>query len=579
MTRMRDNAGCRLPSMKTVIVLVLAATLAACGHDHALDPGSGGGAGSGSGTGSPDGGAPAQPCSDAVASDPDVQQMLPATLDTTFPSTPGQTLHVAAGGDLQAALDSAQPGDQITIDAGATFTGPFTLPSKSGDGWIVVRSADPELPAAGTRVTPADAAHMPKILAPNSESAFVTAAGAHHFRLVGLEIAPVDANAMVYVLVQLGDGATTQLSDVPHDLVLDRLYVHGTPTGYLKRGIGIDSARTAVIDSYVSDCHAVGQDAQAIACFNGPGPFKIVDNYLEGSGENVIFGGADPKIPNLVPADIEIRRNYFSKPLTWKTDDPSYAGTHWSVKNLLELKNAERVLVQCNVFEHNWADAQVGLSILMTPRNQDGSAPWCAVSDVTVVDNVVRDVASGFNLAGEDDLHPSQETQRIVVANNLVYGLDPAKWGGDGRSFQVTTPGRPILGLKIAHNTVFTVGNATVSAGDTMPVAQDFVFRDDLVSHGSYGVFGSGKGEGTAALDFYFPGWKFDHDVGIGFPAQSYPTGNAFPATPADVGFVDYAGGDYRLGAASLYKGTASDGTDPGADIDRLLSGIAGVAP
>ena len=143
----------------------------------------------------------------------------------------------------------------------------------------------------------------------------------------------------------------------------------------------------------------------------------------------------------------------------------------------------------------------------------------------------------------------------------------------------MTTPGKPILGLKIAHNTVFTVGNATIAAGDTMPVADDFIFRDDLVSHGDYGVFGSGKGEGTVALDFYFPGWKFDHVVGIGFPASSYPAGNAFPATPADVGFVDYAARDYRLGAASPYKGSASDGKDPGADVDRILAAVAGVAP
>src|SRR5262249_10252097 len=144
---------------------------------------------------------------------------------------------------------------------------------------------------------------------------------------------------------------------------------------------------------------------------------KIENNHLEGSGENVIFGGADPAIANLVPSDIEIRRNHFFKPLTWKADDPSYAGTHWSVKNLLELKNAQRVLVRCNEFKHNWADTQVGLSILMTPRNQDGTAPWSAVGNMTIMDNVLHDAASGFNLSGEDDLHPSQQTQRIVITN------------------------------------------------------------------------------------------------------------------------------------------------------------------
>jgi hypothetical protein len=53
-----------------------------------------------------------------------------------------------------------------------------------------------------------------------------------------------------------------------------------------------------------------------------------------------MFGGGDPAIPNLVPSDIEIRRNYFSKPLSWRVGDPSYTGVTWLVKNLLELKNA-----------------------------------------------------------------------------------------------------------------------------------------------------------------------------------------------------------------------------------------------
>ena len=39
-----------------------------------------------------------------------------------------------------------------------------------------------------------------------------------------------------------------------------------------------------------------------------------------------MFGGADPTIPNLVPSDIEIRDNYFFKPLSWKVGDPSLCG-------------------------------------------------------------------------------------------------------------------------------------------------------------------------------------------------------------------------------------------------------------
>ena len=38
---------------------------------------------------------------------------------------------VAAGGDLQSAIDRAAPGDTITLDAGATFVGQFhTAPER-----------------------------------------------------------------------------------------------------------------------------------------------------------------------------------------------------------------------------------------------------------------------------------------------------------------------------------------------------------------------------------------------------------------------------------------------------------------
>jgi hypothetical protein len=39
-------------------------------------------------------------------------------------------------------------------------------------------------------------------------------------------------------------------------------------------------------------------------------------------------------------------RNHLFKPLSWKIGHPTYAGTPWSVKNILELKNARRVLAE-----------------------------------------------------------------------------------------------------------------------------------------------------------------------------------------------------------------------------------------
>ena len=345
-------------------------------------------------------------------------------LDTTYVAPTGRQTSVPAGGDLQGALNAAQPGDVLILQSGATYTGNFTLPAKSGTGWIHIQgTALSSLPAPGVRVGPTQANLMPKIVSPNTMAALTTAAGAHHYRFVGIEITTTWAStsATNFGLVALeAPGGNTTLAQVPTDLVFDRCYIHGTPTGNVRRGVLMNSARTAVVDSHLSDLHEVGADSQAIGGWNGPGPFKIVNNYLAGAGENIMFGGADPRINNLVPSDIEIRKNHIAKPLTWRAGHPSYAGIPWSVKNLFELKNAQRVLIDGNLLENNWADAQNGYGILFTVRNQQGTAPWSVVRDVTFTNNIVRHSGAGLSILGRDYNHPSQQTQRILIQNNLV---------------------------------------------------------------------------------------------------------------------------------------------------------------
>jgi hypothetical protein len=515
-------------------------------------------------------------CSEPVASDPDIKQELPKEyLDTTFAAPTGATVAVPAGGDLQAAINAAKPGDTITLEAGATYAGTITLPKKPGDGWIVLRTATPdgELPMPGTRVAPSHAPLMAKITAPAGLPAIQTEAGAHHYRIIGIEIAPISNMVDVYTLVALGSTAQTSLDEVPHDIVLDRMFIHGFPDRYLKRGVELNSARTSVIDSHVSDCHAEGQDAQAIGGFNGPGPYKIENNYLEGSGENVLFGGADPQIQDLVPSDIEITRNHFYKPLSWRQEDPSYAGHPWSVKNLFELKNARRVLVRCNVFENNWLHAQVGFAILFTVRNQDGSAPWSAVQDVTFVKNIIRHTASGINILGTDDLHPSQTTSRILIQDNFMEDVSGEKWGGSGWLYQMLSGAENI---KIDHNTGLQSSSLLVADG---PPSPGLVFTNNISPHNTYGIFGSGQSPGNKSIEAFFPGSTFSKNVIPGAPEASYPTNNFYPASIDDVGFVNASGGDYHLKSDSPYANASTDGRDIGADMDAIQKGTAGVAP
>src|SRR5438094_2014188 len=222
-------------------------------------------------------------------------QLPQVRLDTTYTAPTGRQTSVPAGGDLQSALNAAQPGDAIILQAGATYSGNFTLPAKSGTGWIYVQSsAVSSLPASGTRVGPAQANLMPKIVSPNTMPAISTAAAAHHFRFVGVEITTTWAStsATNYVLVSLeAPGGNTSLSQVPTDFVFDRCYIHGTPTGNVRRAIMLNSARTAVVDSYVSALHESEADSHALARWHRPRPLNIVNNYLERARQNALSGG------------------------------------------------------------------------------------------------------------------------------------------------------------------------------------------------------------------------------------------------------------------------------------------------
>ena len=96
--------------------------------------------------------------------DPASAQTLPTTFDTTLPAVTGSTFPVNAGGSIQTAINAAAGANpnlnhEVVVQAGTPFTGALTIPTRAaGTGWIIIRSsALASLPAAGTRVGPANA--------------------------------------------------------------------------------------------------------------------------------------------------------------------------------------------------------------------------------------------------------------------------------------------------------------------------------------------------------------------------------------------------------------------------------------
>lgn len=501
---------------------------------------------------------------------PRAPELPRVTIDTTYVPVPGRSHTVRRGDNLQAALDAARPGDEIVLEAGAVFTGTFALPNKSGAGWVVVRtSAMDRLPPPGTRVTPAHAPAMAAIVGPRAKPALHTRPGAHHFRFVGIEMRPQEGS-YTNNLISLGTAEEKDAAAFPHSIIFDRCYIHGDPKVGGRRGVTLNGGATAVIDSHVSDWKGRGEDTQAVGGWSGPGPFKLVNNYLEAAGENVMFGGGDPSLPNLTPSDIEIRRNHFAKPLAWHhRDRQHFAGTRWTVKNLFELKNARRVIVDGNLFERSWQESQGGYVIKLSPRNQDGSAPWSTVEDVTITNNVLRGAKSGIAIHGTDDEKRSQDSKRILIKNNLFYDVGASRWGDDvSLLFAITDGASDVV---IDHNTALQEGNISFTEGRPH---RGFVLRNNIMRHNEYGIAGGGVSPGSAALARYFPDAVVVKNVFIGAKPADYPKDNFFPASVDAVGFADTARHQYALTAKSPYRGAATDGTDPGVDIEALRTAV-----
>ena len=351
----------------------------------------------------------------------------------------------------------------------------------------------------------------------------------------------------------------TSLGTVPHDLIVDRCYIHGDPVNGQKRGIALNSAATTIVGSYISDIKSSHEDAQAIMGANGPGPYQILNNYLEAAAENILFGGADPNISGLVPADITIQQNYISKPLAWRSQG-------WIVKNLIELKNAQRVTINGNLLENNWAAAQQGFAVVLTPRNQDNTAPWTVVQQVQFTNNIVRHVASVFNVLGNDNINASLTTNAITIRNNLFLDVSRASWGGSGW-FLLTSGGRDIT---VDHNTVFTDGTSVVYADGAGVVG--FTFTNNIVPDNAWAIMGGGASPGNGTIGAYYPGAIIRRNVFIAGQSRIYPTDNFYPATIEEVGFADIAGGNYRLKLSSPYMGAATDGTAIGGDQSAVVA-------
>src|SRR4029077_20542420 len=390
-------------------------------------------------------------------------------------------------------------------------------------------------------------------------------------------------------------------------------WMHGTSQEDTARGIYLGgSTYISIVDSYFTDFHCVSAtgactDAQAILGGLGDiamGPYKIVNNFLEAAGENILFGGG---AGTLKPADIEIRHNHMFKPLTWMKGQPGYVGgtngNPFVVKNLLELKNAQRGLIDGNAMENTWGGfSQAGFGILLTPKNQNSPGgslcPSCQVTDVTIRNLTISHVGAGMQIANAlDGVGKPLAGERYSIHDVIIDDIDGVKYNGPSEFAQVST-GAGVAALDnviIDHVTAFPSSTMFVIGDQTATTAKmkNFAFTNSIVSAGRYPVWSTGSG-GPAncavhdspliTFNACFSSYTFAGNAIVAppssTPAAKWPSGNFFATAAEAIAFVNYNGGnggDYHLQTSSPYKHLGSDGKDLGADVDAVMLATAGV--
>jgi hypothetical protein len=539
---------------------------------------------------------------------------------------PGRSRLIKESEDFQQAIDDAKCGDTLELQAGATFRGLFRFPKKPCDDahWIVVRTSAPDdaLPPENEILTPcyAGVASLPgrpdfhcssvrNVLAKleldrkTEGGPVLLQDGANHYRFIGLEITRSVPDLRMRNLVQ-----PERPDSVADHLIFDRLWLHGTPQDETKGGIHLSgTTEVGIVDSFFTDFHCIAKtgsciDSQAINGGGGDhagGPYKIVDNFLEASGESIMFGGA---AGSTTPADIEIRHNHLFKPLFWKPGQPNFQGaadgSPFIVKNCIELKNAQRVLFEGNVLENTWGGfSQAGFAIVITPVNQSGNCPLCRVTDITLRYNKISHSGGAMDIGNVLGKAPSSAGERYSIHDLIFDDIDNVEYRGFGSLALLISAAPPLSSVHLDHITAFPP-RVLISVHNTAEKLKDFSFSNSIFTAGDRGIVGSGGGPASctqgargpaAILESCFANIVFKNNLIIG-GSGNWPAGNRQVSSGNAAGLRDFRdgrGGDYRLcrrkgdppncKGPSPALGAATDGRDIGADLDAIERDTGGV--
>jgi hypothetical protein len=278
----------------------------------------------------------------------------------------------------------------------------------------------------------------------------------------------------------------------------------------------------AIVNSTLRNCATKSGDAQGLFIANGPGPYRFEHNYIEGSHQCFMSGGGDPSIPNSIPSDVVFRYNTCVKPsllaLLRDAAEPDLPRRRATGEDDHRDEERPPLARRVNVLRNVYSDAQVGFCALLKSGNQDFTAPWSQSLDITFRYNRCVNVASGLNLAAQQQ--GAVPMARVSAYDNVFDSLSTV--GGEGKGFQILDDVRDVI---LLHNTVSNTTNDAFSFDGLAGIRT--VIQANVVPHGDFGVKGSGSSDGTPTISRWMPGGLFQWNAIVNAPDCSlYPATN-----------------------------------------------------
>jgi hypothetical protein len=490
------------------------------------------------------------------------------------------TAHTTDGVDVFTATSTAEllsrynsmplTGGVIKIPKGTVMSGTVVLPERNFSDYVTIMS-DGVMPDIRNRIANTSP-ELATVSAPTTNAIPVTVGKrAHHVRFIGIKVT-VAAGVNTYYGFHVGDHDGTQdtTAEQAHDIIFQHCVVDSPDDSMMTHGMLVDGKRVSVLSSWIGNVKYNSGDATGITSYTGEGLHVYQNDFIEAAGECYITGGTTNAM-KVTPSGVEFRRCYFTKRASWTT-------AQYNMKNHFETKMGRNIYVESSVMRYQKNNDQF-YSIVLKSSNS-GDSPGNAAEFVRVENCKVTEAQGGFNAAWDRYGTLSVKPRHLSLRNVLFDKVDSATYGARGRAAALGNADyvdiEHVTGLPDQEALAFDAGNV-----------QYLTMKDNVVGAGGYGIYkgedenGPGAGWGTTAFNLGTYGkWSYSYNVAplYGSDARTpelYPNAapndhNGYPATAADVGFVDYLNGNYRLAATSPYKGAASDGTDPGINQDMI---------